>query len=468
MVAGPLAFLALQLFFSSVGLSDAGVSVLAVTSWMAIWWITEAIPIEATSLLPLILFPLLSVADIGETGASYGHKFIFLFLGGFMIALAIEKWGLHRRIALYIIHFVGTSLSRVVLGFMISTAFLSMWISNTATTVMLLPIGMAVVGKLNENLEDSIKGSFQKALMLSIAFSASIGGMATLVGTPPNLIFAGVVEELYNIEISFFQWFIFGLPISVLLLAITWLVLTRYVYRLKDIELKGGSDIIKREISELGKIGKQEIIVLSVFSLTALAWVCRSFFLSDYVPGLDDSIIALIGALLLFVLPSGDIDRPLLAWQDLTRLPWGVLLLFGGGIALAMGFQSSGLAEWIGVQLSGLQGIHAFFLILTVVATVNFMTEVTSNIATTSILLPILSAMAVTVGVHPFVLLGGATVAASCAFMLPVATAPNALVFGSGMIEMKDMIRAGIWLNLISIILLSIIVYYLLPVLWGV
>jgi len=464
---GPLAYILIQWFFRSEGLSDKGVSVLAATAWIAIWWITEAIAIEATALLPLILFPLAGVSSLGDTGAAYGHKFIFLFLGGFMIALTIEKWNLHRRIALHIIELVGTSLIRVILGFMLSTALLSMWISNTATTVMILPIGMAVVAKLGEAFDRKDRNNFRKALMLAIAYSASIGGMATLIGTPPNLIFAGVVEETYQIEITFLQWFSLGLPVAVVLLIICWYYLSYRAFPLKGLQFPGGKTVIKEQLKNLGPMSRQEKMVLAVFGLTALAWVSRSFLLVKLIPKVDDTIIALTGAILLFILPSGKRGERLLSWQDAVKLPWGVLLLFGGGIALAVGFQSSGLAQWIGTQLQTLGGVPIFILVLVIVATVNFLTEITSNLATTTILLPILAALAVMMGVHPFLLLIAATLAASCAFMLPVATPPNALVFGSGHIQMSDMIRTGVWLNLISILLLTLIVYFLLPHLWG-
>jgi len=464
---GPWMFILIQFFFRTDDLSAEGISVLASTAWIATWWITEAIAIEATALLPLILFPLLGVNSFSETGAAYGHKFIFLFLGGFMIALTIEKWELHRRIALHIIQLVGTSLIRVILGFMLSTALLSMWISNTATAVMILPIGMAVVSKLGEAFNNKDKKNFRRALMLAIAYSASIGGMATLIGTPPNLIFAGVVEEIYQIDITFMQWFSFGFPVSILLLAICWYYLSYIAFPLKGLQFPGGKTVIREQLKKLGKMNRQEKTVLVVFCLTALAWVSRSFFLSRFIPNIDDTTIALIGATLLFVIPSGKKGERLLEWKDAVKLPWGVLLLFGGGIALAIGFQSSGLAEWIGAQLHALQGVPILILVLVIITTVNFLTEITSNLATTTILLPILAALAVIMGVHPFLLLAGATVAASCAFMLPVATPPNALVFGSGYIQMNDMVRTGVWLNLISIVLLTLIVYFFLPMLWG-
>lgn len=466
LLLGPLCFLLIHFFVHPEGLSEQGKSVLGVTTWIAIWWITEALPIEVTALLPIILFPLTGGLGLKEIGAAYGHKFIFLFVGGFILAIAIEKWQLHKRIALYIIKVIGTSLINIMLGFMLSTALLSMWISNTATTVMMLPIGMAVIAQLNHG--DTLKKDtpFGKALMLSIAYSASIGGMATLIGTPPNLIFAGVIQELYGIEISFFQWFKFGLPITIILLIICWLYLGKVAFNLKGEEFPGGKELINKQLNELGKFSREEKTVLVVFLLTAFAWISRSFLLKQFVPAIDDTIIALIAAVVLFILPSSKKGEKLLTWHDAVQLPWGVLLLFGGGIALAIGFETSGLAEWVGNQLNVLQGTSLLIMVFLIITAVNFLTEITSNLATTAILLPILAALAVVVDIHPFLLLAAATVAASCAFMLPVATAPNALVFGSGYIKMSDMIRTGVWLNVISIVILTFIVYFLLPEVW--
>ncbi len=468
LLLGPLVFLLILFFFNPEGLSENANAVLAATAWIAIWWVSEAIPIEVTSLLPLILFPLFGALNLKETGAAYGHKFIFLFIGGFILAIAIEKWQLHKRIALHIIRIMGTSLMNIMLGFMLSTALLSMWISNTATTIMMLPIGMAVIDQMNGKTSLHASTQFGKVLMLSIAYSASIGGMATLIGTPPNLILAGVVQELYGIEISFAQWISFGLPISILLLFICWIYLSRFAFSLKGLELPSGKEIIDKQIKELGKMSREEKLVLIVFLFTAISWICRSFLLKKIIPNIDDTIIALIAASLLFIIPSQKKKgEALLSWKDAVKLPWGILLLFGGGIALAIGFESSGLAAWLGNQLTALEGAPIFILVLIIIAAVNFLTEITSNIATTAILLPILAALAVIVDVHPFLLLGAATVAASCAFMLPVATAPNALVFGSGYLKISDMLKSGIWLNVLSIVLLTLMAYFLLPLIWN-
>jgi len=465
LIAGPLCFVLINYFTIPEGLSAQGLAVLAVTIWVAIWWISEAVQIEVTALIPIILFPLSGALDLSSTCASYGHKFIFLFIGGFILAIAIEKWNLHKRIALSIIKLVGTNLKMIILGFMISTAFLSMWISNTATAVMMLPIGIAIISQFNSQ-DEKLGEKFGKALMLSIAYAASIGGIATLIGTPPNIILAGVLEETYGIELSFTRWFTFGFPISVVLLTLCWWYLTHYAFSFKDNKSTEGIDHLDTQHERLGKIGFEEKLVLAVFILTACAWIFRSILLTELIPNLDDSIIAMIGALILFVLPTKEKGVKLMDWKDALKLPWGVLMLFGGGIAIAAGFQDSGLAVWIASKLKSLEGIHLFLLLFILIAAVNFLTEITSNLATVSVLLPVLAPLALAMGVHPYLLMVGCTVAASCAFMLPVATPPNAIVFGSGKLKISDMIRAGIWMNIISIFLLSLAVYFVLPQVW--
>ena len=469
LVLGPALFALVLLYFHPEGLSDAGRGVLASTLWIAVWWILEVIPIAATALLPIVLFPLTGALSLNETTASFGHRYIFLYIGGFVLAIAIERWNLHRRIALNIINLIGTNISRIILGFMLATAFLSMWISNTATSVMMLPIGMAIIRQLQDNPEtiENENKIFGKALMLAIAYSASIGGIATLIGTPPNLVLAGIVQEMYGIEITFSQWIMIGLPISLILLFICWKYLTTVSFSFKQRSFPGGRREIQRQLQQLGRISLEEKVVLTVFILTALAWITRSFLLNRYIPALDDTIIAVVAGLILFLLPAGPgKDRKLIQWKEAVKLPWGILLLFGGGLALAEGFKSSGLAEWIGGQLTLLQGVSITLLLLILVAGVNFLTEITSNLATTAMILPILVPLAATINVHPYVLMVGATLAASCAFMLPVATPPNAVVFGSGYLKIPDMVRAGIWLNVISILVISLMVYLLLPSLW--
>ena len=464
----PIAFIIVTLFFHPEGLSKEANAVLASAVWIAIWWITEAIPIAVTALMPIILFPLSGGMGLNETTASYGHKYVFLYIGGFILAIAIEKWKLHKRIALTIIKIVGTNVINIILGFMIATAFLSMWISNTASAVMILPVGMAIVSQLRDNpatIEDE-NLIFGKALMLSIAYSASIGGMATLIGTPPNLVLAGVVKQAYNIEISFAQWFMFGFPIAIILLVICWVYLTRFAFKFKQKEFPGGSQEIKRQLKALGAISYEEKIVFLVFVLTAFSWITRSFFIEKFIPQIDDTIIAIFFGVLLFLIPSKEKGVKLMDWEDAVKLPWGIVLLFGGGMALALGFETSGLAVWIGKQMTSLESVSLILLLLILIASVNFLTEITSNLATTAMLLPVLVSLASAIGVHPYYLLVGATLAASCAFMLPVATPPNAVVFGSGYLKIEDMVKKGFSMNIISILLITLFVYFILPMLW--
>ncbi len=468
LILGPLSFAYILLFFHPEGLGDAANAVLASAVWVAIWWITEALPIAVTALLPIVLFPLSGGLGLNETTASYGHKYIFLFIGGFILAIGIEKWNLHKRIALSIIKIVGTNMVNIILGFMIATAFLSMWISNTATAVMILPVGMAIVAQLRDN-PDTIKDEniiFGKALMLAIAYSASIGGMATLIGTPPNLVLAGVVQTTFGLEITFSQRFAFGFPITVILLFLCWLYLTRFAFKFKQKEFPGGSQEIKRQLKTLGKMSLEEKKVLIVFICAAFAWITRSFLIKQFIPAIDDTIIAIFFSVLLFVLPTRKKGVNIISWEDAVKLPWGIVLLFGGGMALALGFESSGLALWIGHQLTALKTIPFILLLLILITVVNFLTEITSNLATTAMLLPVLVSLAPIIGIHPYYLMIGATVAASCAFMLPVATPPNAVVFGSGYLKIEDMVKKGIWMNVISIILLTLIVYFILPHVW--
>tara|TARA_R110002073_G_scaffold335058_1_gene526105 strand:+ start:4203 stop:5684 length:1482 start_codon:yes stop_codon:yes gene_type:complete len=470
LILGPLLFTFTLLFFKPEGLSPEGIAVLATTLWVAIWWIFEVVPIAVTAMLPIILFPITGAMELSTTTAAFGHKYVFLYIGGFILAIAIEKWNLHKRIALTVINIIGTSVSRIILGFMLATAFLSMWISNTATTVMMLPIGMAIILQLKDNPEtkEDENEIFGKALMLAIAYSASIGGVATLIGTPPNLIFAGILEEQYNIEMTFSKWIIYGLPISITLLYICWKYLTTIAFKFKQKDFPGGKAEIKRLLKNLGKISYEEKIVLTVFCITAFLWITRSFLISKLIPAIDDTIIAMASATILFILPTKNRkEKKIINWESAVKLPWGILLLFGGGLALAEGFKTSGLAQWIGSQITQFENLPLFALLFVLIFAVNFLTEITSNLATTAMLLPIIAPIALVLDVHPFTLMVGITVAASCAFMLPVATPPNAIVFGSGYLKIPDMMKAGIWMNIISIILIAIITYYILPLLWG-
>ena len=461
LVLGPVLFALVMLFFNPENLNPDAKSILASTIWIAIWWITECVPISVTALLPIVLFPLTGGLDIKSTTASYGHNLVFLFVGGFIIALAIEKWNLHKRVALSIIKFTGTKKSRIILGFMIATAVLSMFISNTATTIMILPVGMAIISKVSESNNSYENINFGKSLMIAIAYSASIGGMATLIGTPPNMIFAGVVKESYGIEIGMLEWSKFGLPVSLFLLMICWIYLTKVAFSFEDKNQISGKQEINNQLKKLGKFSNEELKVSVIFGLTAFGWIFRKQ-LVKIIPFLDDTIIAISFAIVLFIIPDKK-NKPLLNWEDTIKLPWGILLLFGGGMAIASAFGKSGLAFWIANLLSTMNGVSLFLLILIIVVSINLLTELTSNMATTAMLLPVLVTMALAINVHPYFLLVSATLAASCAFMLPVATPPNAIVFGSGLLKIEDMFKKGIWMNLFSVIVISLIVYYILP-----
>ncbi len=468
LILGPLLFLLIEWIGKPSSLNIEAFHVLAITVWIATWWVTEAVPISVTALLPIILFPLTGAVSLEETTIAYGHRYIFLYLGGFMIAIAIENWNLHKRIALNIIGIIGSDISKIILGFMIATAFLSMWISNTATSVMMLPIGMAIVKQYKSvSGDEKLGNTVGKALMLAIAYSASIGGLATLIGTPPNLVLAGILEEIYGFELMFVDWIKFGLPISIVLLFISWKYLTRIAFKFKMEKLPGGKAEINKMIKSLGKIRYEEKAILILFILTATAWMGRSL-IEKVVPAIDDTIIAMISGILLFVIPSKDRSRKLITWKEAVELPWGIILLFGGGMALAKGFTSTGLAVWIAQLMTQLNGLHMILLILVLVALVNFLTEITSNLATTAMILPILAPMALSFNIHPLMIMTSVTVAASCAFMLPVATPPNAVVFGSGYLTIPDMVKTGVVLNFISIFLVTIATYLLLPFLWDI
>ena len=465
-VLAPLIFFVL-IMNPPEGIPFAAYKMLLITLWMAMWWVTEAVPISVTALLPIVLFPLTGSMELSNTTASYGNKYIFLFMGGFLLATAIQKWGLHKRIALNIIKIIGTNINKIILGFMIATAFLSMWISNTATVVMLMPMGVSIISLLEDNPETTKNENkiFGKALMLSIAYSASIGGIATLIGTPPNLIFAGFLDEAYNIEVTFWQWFQFGLPISILLLLFTWFYITKVSFKFQRKSFPGGKKEIVKLLEELGPIKNEEKIILSVFILTAFFWITRSFLWQNIIPGLDDTVIAMASGIFLFTLPAENGKR-IINWDDALTIPWGIMLLFGGGMALASGFQETGLAEWFGLQITLFQELSLFLLILILITLVNFLTEVTSNTASTAMLLPIIAPIAIGLEINPILLLVATTTAASCAFMLPVATPPNAIVFGSGHLKISDMMKTGVWLNFFSILVLSIIIYFFLPIIW--
>ncbi|MFI0471986.1 SLC13 family permease [Halomonas sp. HMF6819] len=477
LVLGPLMFALTVLFFEPADLSFEGRMVLATTLWVAIWWITEAIPIPATSLLPIILLPITGALEGSAVTAAYGNPIVFLFLGGFLIALAMEKWDLHKRIALTIISILGTSINSIVFGFMAATGFLSMWVSNTASVMMMLPIATAIVYQVTQELAKSDGDhsgeidKFSKALIFGVGYGGTIGGLGTLIGTPPNIILAAVVSELFGYEISFASWLMFAFPVVVVLLFIGWIMLTRFIYPMNLGHLPGGKELINKEMKALGRTSFEEKAVLAVFLLAAFFWITRSFLWQGQIidiPGINDTMIAITAAVALFLIPSRTKGGCLLDWDIARDVPWGILLLFGGGLAIAAGFNSSGLAAWMGDQMSVLEGVNFLMVILLSAAMVLYLTEITSNTATATMILPVLASLALALNVHPFVLMVPAAMAANCAFMLPVGTPPNAIIFATGKITIAEMVRNGFWLNIIALILIVAATYFLLPALWSV
>ncbi|WP_101842691.1 DASS family sodium-coupled anion symporter [Halobacillus sp. Marseille-P3879] len=471
---GPLLYFFITLLLHPEGMSREAVQMLGLISWIATWWVTEALPIPITSLLPLLLFPITGVMETGEVSSSYGDPLIFLFAGSFMIALTMEKWNFHKRIALAIIAFIGGSPTMIILGFMVATGFLSMWISNTASTMMMVPISLAVTKHVADSLKnrrdvDVSPGNFPfgTAIMLGTAYSATIGGFGTLVGAPANTILAATVNNLYGIEISFARWILFGFPMVMLLIPVVWFYLVKIAYPMDIKNIPGGRKIVKKELKELGKMNYEEKVVLTVFSLTALAWMTRSLFLEKFIPGIDDTIIALFGAFALFLIPSKNKEGSILDWNTVLKLPWGILWLFGGGLALAAGIVSSGLDKWIGNQLVNFTDVPFFLMVGLIIAVITLLTEFTSNTATSTMVYPIVAAGAAALGTDPIILMVAACMGATFAFMFPVAAPPNAIVFATGYIKMSKMAKTGIWLNICSIVFSIVIVYFFVPFIFG-
>lgn len=478
LVFGPAAFLLMLLIPTPEGMSIEAQRVAAVTLLMASWWISEAIPIPATSLLPIVLFPTLGILSTPEATEPYASHLIFLYMGGFIIALAMQRWDLHRRLALRVIQFIGFSPARLVLGFMVAAAVLSAFVSNTATTVMMLPIGMAVIVQVIQEMNRSGHANAETSLsplalnlMLGIAYASSIGGIATLIGTPPNTVLAGYLTKTYGYEITFAQWLKVGVPLAVIFLPLAWLWLIKVSNPMPKLELPNADKIIAKELAEMGAMSRAERLTAVVFGLTALGWVFRPQ-LADLFPSpgmVKDATIAMAGALILFVLPVNFKKRLfVMDWEWAAKLPWGVLILFGGGLSLAKAFDSSGLAAWVVGQVSLLNTLPLLAIIVGITALVIFLTEFTSNTATATMLMPVLAGIAIGLGESPLLLLAPAAIAASCAFMLPVATPPNAIVFGSGYVRIPDMVRCGFGLNIIAIVLIPIIVYLVMVPVFGI
>jgi len=486
--AGPAVAVVLWLLPSPEGLSPEGHRTAGVAAWMALWWLTEAVPIYVTGLVPLVLFPFLKVLKAPALASAYGHYLIFLFLGGFLLARSIERWSLHERIALRIVNAVGVSPRRLVFGIMVATGFLSMWISNTASALVMLPIGLAILAEAaamgKKRVEDDPGlAALATCVMLAIAYSANIGGMATLVGTPPNVVFAAQFQKIFPgaPEVTFLGWFKVGLPLAVVFIPIVWAYLTFVAFPMRGVALPGGREVIAQRLAALPPLRGPERRVAVVFLLTALAWIFRKpiDFGFAQLPGwstllgvgkwTNDATVAIAAAVVLFVIPAGRLregDAPtttgaLMDWETARTIPWGVLLLFGGGLALAAGVGDSGLSEWIGGAFAGLAALPVWLMVLLLCLMISFLTEITSNTAISTLFMPVLAAVAVSTGQHPALLMFPAALSASCAFMMPVATPPNAIVFGSGYVRIPQMARVGVALNLIGAVLVTLITYLL-------
>jgi sodium-dependent dicarboxylate transporter 2/3/5 len=441
-------------------MSVAAWSALGLMLLMASWWATEAIPIPVTALLPIVLIPALGLGSITEATSPYAHPIIFLFLGGFTLGLAMQRWNLHRRIALLTLKAVGTEPKQQIAGFMLATAFLSMWVSNTATAIMMLPIGLSVIAMMDNGQPENLQ-RYATALLLAIAYSASIGGIATLIGTPPNALLAAYLSETHGIAIGFAQWMLLGVPIATLMLSLIWWWLTRRDFGLTA--HAGAGQVIDKELASLGDMSRGEKMVAVVFVLTASAWILRPLLCASIMPWLTDTGIAIAAAITMFILPVNmRQQRFVLDWDTAKEMPWGILLLFGGGLAMAGVISSSGLAGWIAASMNAASVLPLIALLMLVIAVIIFLTEITSNTATTAAFLPLLAALALSQQASPLLLTVPAAIAASCAFMMPVATPPNAIVFSSGHIKISDMIRIGFTLNIASIVVVTLLCYWLM------
>jgi sodium-dependent dicarboxylate transporter 2/3/5 len=465
---GPIIAVSMLMAGSPEALSGPAWRTAAMGVLMAVWWATEAVPIAVTAMLPLVFFPLLGIADIQDTAAPYANKVLYLFLGGFMVALAMQRWNLHRRIALNVLQFAGGNGASLVGGFMLASSLLSMWVMNTSTTMMLTPIAISIVAVIHssvEGLDERAKKDFQYAMLLGVAYAATIGGISTLVGTAPNAMMAAFMLENYGTEIDFTSWMLVGVPLSAVMLPLAWLALTKFVFKVTFHTSYEGRAALRQMNDDLGPIRVPEKRVGIVFIVLAFTWIFRPVIVKlTGLEALDDSGIAMAAGIALFLIPSGDSEDPLLIrWKHIRDLPWAILLLFGGGLTLAAAVSRTGLAEWLGGSLHQVGLLPVAILVVIVATLIIFLTELTSNIGTTATFMPVVGAIAIEAGYDPVVLVIPVTLAASCAFMLPVATPPNAIVFGSGLLTIPKMARAGLALNFIAIILVSLVALILAP-----
>lgn len=471
-VGGLVVFLLMLFASPPEDLGLAGWRTAAVALLMATWWVTEVLPISGTALLPLVLFPILGISDIETSAAPYADPMIYLFLGGFIIAIAMQRWDLHRRIALNIISFIGAKPRNIIAGFIVSSAFMSMWVSNTAATMMMLPIGLSVIQLTKSTALEAEakqqKRNFAVALMLAIAYAANVGGLGTVIGTPTNALMIAFVNDAYNMEITFAQWMGLGLPVVILGLPIIFYSLTSLVFPVRMKTLPGGREYIDGEMQRLGNISRPELFVGGVFVLVAVLWMTRPL-LAQLIPGLSDASIAIFGALILFLIPVNlSKSQFIMRWKDAEKIPWGVLILFGGGLSLAGAIQRTGLAEWVGGYFAILGGWPVILIIFVIAIIIIMFTELASNSATAAAFLPVIGSVAIGIGQDPLLFAVPIAMVASCAFMLPVATPPNAIVYGSGVMDIPQMTRAGLVLNLFFAMLITLLTYFLFTLFLGI
>jgi len=467
LIIGPILFIFLLILPITL-ISENADKVIAIAAWMIVWWITEAVSISVTALLPLVVFPLLGIMDIKEVSGNYGSPIVFLFFGGFIMALALEKVNLHKRIALNIIKLTGTSPNKIILGFMISTAFLSMWISNTASTLVMLPIGLSVIQLLVHDDDGFTKNdkNFALTIMLGIAFSANVGGIATIIGTPPNSVLIGFLEREYAIEISFLKWLTIGLPFSILMIGVIYIILVKFIYPNHLKSFNSSEFIIQKEIDQLGNLKSEEKKVIGVFVFAILMWIFRTS-LNNAIPNfkITDTEISVWTAILLFVLPNSKQSEGkfILEWGDTSKIAWGILILFGGGLALASGLSKTGLIDTIATGIASYKSIGILAVASLLIILMLFMTELMSNVALIAVLAPVVAGIAIGLEIPMLHILIPVAMASSCAFMLPMATPPNAIVFSSGYVKVKDMVKAGVFLNVISVLILILMFKFIFP-----
>ena len=459
-------FLVIILMPTPTGMTESAQIVAGIAVLMACWWISEAIPFAITALIPVCFFPVFGVMEVKELTPAYANQIIFLFLSGFIFALCIERWNLHKRIALYTIQLFGYSPHKILLGFMSATAFLSMWVSNTATVLMMIPVAVAVATRLDPGSENDNQSTFTLLLMLGIAYSASIGGVATLIGTPPNAILAGMLEQQSGISIRFFDWMLFAFPLALIFLIITWYYLMFSMREVKSNDALISEKILGEEITKLNPLSQEEKQVIFVFSIVCFFWIVRGFIDIELFQRIKDSTIGMIGVIVLFILPAKNGTQRLMDWKTTRKVPWEILILFGGGFALASGFEQTGLTHWLTTQFEFLQGIPIVVVVFTIVLIVIFLTEITSNTATATLLIPLMIALSPTLDLPAMWLATAVAIATSYAFMLPVATPPNAIVYSTGRVSVKKMAKAGFLLNIVGSILITTAIFILMPLIW--